>query len=301
MFHHILLLPLFLTATVAWAQPVHRQEMPPPKIELGAEVVRMPMTFQGGRPLVEARVDGKGPYRFYFDTGASGPVMSQKLAAELHLEVKGEAAVKSGGDAEGKAPIPAQLVHINRLELGAATLSDVLIVAMDRARLEGRGQPVGVLSPAMFPGYLVTLDYPKKEIRIRAGELGTPDNKTLFAYQNGRPIPSVLAKVADQTVEAHLDSGSGAGLSLPTRLADKLPLAGKPVATGKKARSVSGDFAVFQGKLKGKLTFGQFSFDDPAIEFSDIVRHGNLGARILNRFVLTLDVKNRRFQMTEGE
>lgn len=289
----------FLAAGVAFGQQVEKHHVDAPKVELGAEEIRLPMTFRGGRPIVEARVNGKGPYRFYFDTGASGPVMSDKLAQELDLEVVGEVGIKSGGDAADKKPIAAKLVRISQLDLASAKLSQVTIASMDRARLGDQDPPVGVLSPAMFSGYLVTLDYPEKEIRIRSGEVGTPDNKTVFAYQEGRHIPSLMATVGDQTIEAHLDSGSGAGLSLPTKVAEKLTLDGKPVDTGKKARSVSGDFPVFEGKLKGKLSFGQFSIDNPTIDFSDVVQRGNIGARILERFVLTLDVKNRRFQLVE--
>jgi hypothetical protein len=289
----------WLVAGTAWGQTRELRELHAPKIDLGSEMLRVPMGFRGGRVVVEARVNDKGPYSFYFDTGASGPVISQALADELKLPIMGEAGVKSGGDAADQKPIPAHVVRINQLQLGPAQLSDIHIVSMNRIQLEGQHAPVGVLSPAMFPGYLVTLDYPKKEIRIRSGKLGNPDNKTIFAYQEGRPIPSVMAAIGDQTIEAHLDSGSGEGLSLPTKVAEKLTLEGKPVNTGKKARSVRGDFPVFEGKLKGKLSFGQFSFDDPAINFSDVILRGNLGARILQRFVLTVDVKNRRFQMTE--
>jgi hypothetical protein len=291
----------FLAAGAAWGQAGGQRELPLPEIALGAEALRLPMSFRGGRPVVEARVNDRGPYAFYFDTGASGPVISRRLTDELKLPVLGEAAVKSGGDAADKEPIPAQLVLIDRLQLGVAKLSEVNIISMDRGRLGDREAPVGVLSPAMFQGYLVTLDYPKKEIRIRCGELGEPDTKTVFAYLAGRPIPSLMARVGDQTIEAHLDSGSGAGLSLPTKVADKLALDGKPVDTGKKARSVRGDFPVFEGRLKGKLSFGQFSFDDPSISFSDVVQRGNLGAGILERFAVTVDVKNQRFQMIEGK
>jgi hypothetical protein len=295
----ILVLWISLLAGAVWGQRVVQRSMPAPKIEMGAEGVRVPMFTRAGRSIVEARINGKGPYRFYFDTGASGPVISQVLAQELTLEVIGEAAVKSGGDSAGKKPIPAHLVRIDDLELGAAKLSVVNIVAMDRARLGSKDAPVGVLSPTMFAGHLVTLDYPRKGIRIRAGELGAPDNKTVFGYLNGRPIPSLIVAIGDQTIEAHVDSGSPGGVSLPTAIADKLTLEGKPIDTGKKARSVSGDFPVLEGKLKGKLSFGTFSLTNPTIEFSDVVQRGNLGARILESFALTLDIKNRRFQMVE--
>jgi hypothetical protein len=296
-----LTLALLFIAESAWAQVRDQQPIPAPKIEMGADGVKLAMGSSGGRASVEARVNGEGPYRFFFDTGASGPVISQKLARQLKLDVIGEAGVKSGGDAPDKRPIAAQIVRMDRLELGAAKLSDVSIVAMDRSRLrKDQDAPEGVLSPAMFPGYLVTLDYPKKEIRIRSGELGTPDGKTVFGYIDGRTIPSLLATIGDRTIEAHLDSGSPAGLSLPTKVAGTLTLDGKPIDTGKKARSVSGEFPVLEGKLKGKLSFGQFSFNDPTIEFSDVVRRANLGTRILERFVVTLDVKNRRFRIVEG-
>jgi predicted aspartyl protease len=290
----------FLLAGSAWAQSERVRALPAPSIALAVEEVRLPMASRGGRPVVEARVNGKGPYRFYFDTGASGPVVSQGLAQELKLDVIGELGVKSGGDAADEKPIPARLVHIDRLDLGAAKLSAVSIAAMDRARLGGAEAPVGVLSPAMFLGYLVSLDYPKKELRIRAGQLGPPDDRTLFAYLEGRMIPSLMVTIAGQTMEAHLDSGAAAGLSLPTRLAERLPLDGKPADSGKKARSIRGDFPVFEGKLKGRLSFGQYAVVDPTLEFSDVVQHANLGARLLERFVLTLDVKNRKFELVEG-
>jgi hypothetical protein len=291
----------FLVVGSAWGQVERRFTLPEPVIEMGSRTTRIPFDPRGGRPTVEARLNGQGPYRFYFDTGASGPVMSQRFATELKLNSIGEVQVKSGGDAPDKKPLPGRLVLVDRLELGSAKLSAVIIAAMDRSTLEKDGAPVGVLSPAMFSGYLVTMDFPKKEIRIRPGDLAAPDNKTIFAYLPGRPIPSVMATIVDQTLEVHLDSGSGAGLSLPTKVASKLKLDGRPIDTGKRARSISGEFPVMEGKLKGKFSFGQFSFNDPKIDFSDIVRHGNLGTAILGRFAVTLDVKNRRFRIAEAE
>ena len=238
-------------------------------------------------------------FRSYFDTGASGSVIGQKLAKELNLKSLGEVRVKSGGDRADKKPIPAQLVRIDLLEIGAAKIAPVTIAAMDRLGLGGDDAPAGVLSPVIFAGYLVTFDYPKKEIRIKAGALDSPDDKSIFAYQIGRSIPSVMAKIGDQSIEAHIDSGAGAGLSLPMELDEKLPLEGKPVDTGKKAKSVSGEFPVFEGKLKGNLAFGQFTFRNPTISFSDVVQRGNIGAGILKDFVLTVDVKGRRFQMVK--
>ncbi len=233
-----------LTAAPFGQQEEYRHAQLVPAIKLEEAEVCLPMTFRGGRPIIEAKINGKGPFRFYLDTGASGPVMNQVVASELGLKVIGEVGIKSGGDAPNKKPIAAKLVSIDTLELGKARLSGVTIASMDRSRLGDKDAPSGTLSPAMFPGYLVTLDYPKKEVRIRAGALAPPDDKTIFAYRKGEAIPSFQAKIGEVTIDTHLDSGSGGGLSLPTKIAEKLLLDGKPRETGKIARSVSGDFPV---------------------------------------------------------
>ncbi len=53
--------------------------------------------------------------------------------------------------------------------------------------------------------------------------------------------------------------------------------------------------------MKASLEFGLYKYDDLTIQFSNVVKGGNIGAAILNRFVVTLDVKNRRFQMTRTD
>ena len=106
-------------ATVA-AAPQHAEG--PPRVELGAEEVKVPLEFVGGRPVVAVKLNGKGPYRMYLDTGASGSVLSDKLARELKLPVLGKAGVKAGGDGPDKKPIQAEIVRLDRLDIGAAVV-----------------------------------------------------------------------------------------------------------------------------------------------------------------------------------
>jgi hypothetical protein len=63
---------------------------------------------------------------------------------------------------------------------------------------------------------------------------------------------------------------------------------------------VSGAFPVYRGKLKGKCCFGEYSLTAPTVDFSDVVNNGNLGSGVLEGFTLTLDFKNRRFQLVKG-
>jgi hypothetical protein len=179
-------------------------------------------------------LNGKGPYRFYFDTGAALGVVDAALAKKLEFEVVGDIGIRSGGDDPAKKPISGKLVRVDRLDLGAAKLGSLTLARMDLSRMGDKDSPVGVLSAAVLRGYLVTWDYPKKEVRIHAGELPAADNKTVFKYLPGHPIPGLKIKVADQSLDAHLDCGSDAGLLLPLKLVKTLPLYGEPVKLGRK-------------------------------------------------------------------
>lgn len=297
----------FVTADAARAQQGH-DHAPTPVVEIaGGGEARVPLTFSGPRPVVQIKINGKGPYRFYFDTGASGAVMSQKLADELGLKQIGIAQVNSGGDGPDQKPIEAQIVRLDDVDLSGVKLSNVWIVAMDRIQLGDANAPVGVLSPNLFKGhledrgYLMAIDYAKKEVRFRQGSLDEPDNKTVFAYRPRQPIPSLMVRVDGKEIDAQLDTGSGGGLSAPNRMIDTLPLDGSLAESKRKARTVRGEFPVREGKLKGTLEVGQFRFENPTIEFSEAVRNVNLGSQFLERFVVTLDVAKRRFRLEEGK
>ena len=51
----------------------------PVAVEVPAAGLTLPMQDAGGRPVVDVRINGKGPYRFIFDTGASLTVIDAEL------------------------------------------------------------------------------------------------------------------------------------------------------------------------------------------------------------------------------
>src|SRR5205814_272541 len=55
-----------------------------------AGVASVPLDVKSGRPVVDVLINGKGPYRFIVDTGASHSVIDSALAKELGLPVLGE-------------------------------------------------------------------------------------------------------------------------------------------------------------------------------------------------------------------
>ena len=91
-----------------------QEEAPPPShldgvpalVELGGEVAHVPFTLGGGRPvpLVEAMVNGRGPFKFFYDTGASVCVLDTGFVEELGLSSLGTTEV---GDHTANARISA--------------------------------------------------------------------------------------------------------------------------------------------------------------------------------------------------
>jgi hypothetical protein len=283
-----------LAPAEAGAPSAHPEPDTPGKIELRMPEVSLPLYWFGKTPVVELKINGKGPFRFFLDTGAQGSVLAQDLAEELRLPVLAEARVSSPG---GKG-LPAKKVRLDRVELGDAVLSDVPAYAFDRSQLgRGKDAPRGVLSAGTFPGYLVTLDYPNSRLVIRPGELPAADGSRVFAYAAKRPLPELRLSIAGREVVVHLDSGSPGGITLPLELAARFPLASKPVEVGRGKR-VDREVIILGAKLNGQVKLGTYVLENPDLRFQDIPgAPGHVGYEFLRRFTVTLDSKNRRVQL----
>src|SRR4051794_5882279 len=55
------------------------------RIEVPAKGAAVPMLDIGGRPVVEVKINGKGPFPFILDTGATDTVIDSDLNEELSL------------------------------------------------------------------------------------------------------------------------------------------------------------------------------------------------------------------------
>jgi hypothetical protein len=256
----------------------------------------LPMELFGGRPVVSVTIDGKGPFKFILDTGADVTVLDQGLAEELHLAVIGH---KNLGSPAGPTPQDSKLIQVARLSVGSAELLNPECASDDIVGMFRMPDPPrGVLSATIFSGYVLTIDYAKSQLRLRAGSLPAADNSTVFDYELFQELPAVFIKVANQAVRVHIDTGSPGGFTLPQKYMETLPLASKPEEIGR-ARLVSGELKVWGAKLNGSVTLGKFSFENPEVEFLESVPVGNLGYRFLKAYAVSIDSKNKRIQFSQ--
>ena len=271
----------------------------PTGIEVPREGVTVPMQDMEGRPVVELKINGKGPYRFILDTGAMTTVVSDELSHELSLAPPAGVQVASIGD----GPAPA-IVLIHDLRVGNAVLKDVIAAAMPLGGLlKGENAPRGVLSAACFPGYLLTYDYPGKRILIRKGALASADSKSIFQYTEGQVLPTVPVRIAGHDAQVHLDTGTAFGLTLPMKFLAELPLASQPKEAGT-VRTGDGEFPVSIARVNGTIELGKYRLGVDEVRFSDArpgrgPAVGNIGYSVLRDFVVTLDSKNQRIRLDQ--
>lgn len=271
----------------------------PARIKIPGDGVTFPMQDMGGRPVVDLKINGKGPYRFILDTGAVTTVVSDELSRELSLTPPAGVQVASVGG----GPAPA-IVSIHDVRIGDAALEDVIAAAMPLGSLlKGENAPRGVLSAACFPGYLLTYDYPAKQILIKKGALASADSKSIFQYTEDQVLPTVPVRIAGHDTQVHLDTGSAFGLTLPVKFLAELPLASQPKEAGT-VRTGGGEFPVSIARVNGAIELGKYKLGLDEVRFSDVrpgpdPAVGNIGYGVLRDFVVTLDSKNRRIQLDQ--
>jgi hypothetical protein len=169
---------------------------------------------------------------------------------------------------------------------GGVALPEFTAVAMPFPSHVG----VGVISPNMFAGRLVSLDLARAELRVsdRAGE--PPANAT--PYTGGHPLPAIPVTVAGQTHLAHMDTGAPRGVTFPYELAASLPLAAPPERAGM-ARFVDGEHPRYEARVAGEVQVGPITLADPRIDLIDDLPFVNVGGEVLRQMTITLDPERR--------
>lgn len=277
---------IVLVERVAAAGADNRRET---TVKVPAGGASVPMLDIGGRPVVEVTINGRGPYPFILDTGATDTVIDSGLSSELGLP--------SSGDGS----------RLEELVIGSMKLTRVNAAAGPISAMFGKVEnpPRGVLSALSFPGYLLTFDYPRKTIAIRKGALPPANGKTVFSYGTDERLPTVPVNIAGVPAKVHLDTGAPFVVSLPTKYKDQVPLTAPAEEKGK-ARSHSGEFPVFKGVLKGAIALGEYELSTREIMFTDVVPHGGaipqgqIGYGALRDFAVTLDSANRRVEFAKA-
>jgi CubicO group peptidase (beta-lactamase class C family) len=254
--------------------------------------VQLPMELTQHVPVIEAKVNGKGPFRFQVDTGFGGMIqVTPALAKTLALPMIGESI---GGDPSGKNQRTMRVYSAESVDVGDAHFGQVETIE-GGSHFEGID---GVIGLQLFKSLIVTFDYPNSRFNVDGGALPAADGAKILTYGVEHGVPNIDIDVAGQKVKTDIDSGSPALLSMPLSLAKSLPLTGEPQVVGH-GRTVGNEFDIYSAPMKGEVHVGAITLTDPRVDFVDLFPVANLGFRFLKDYAVTFDPANHRVRFVK--
>jgi predicted aspartyl protease len=247
-----------------------------------ARPLTVPFELYKGHIYVSVFVNGKGPYRFVFDTGASGMGRADvRLVDALSLKRIGQ---EQNSDGINVAQI--DIVAADSLRLGDMERDNVALASRDynRHRKPGEAPVMGIIGRDFFKDRLLTVDYPARTISFTSGRLRA-DQAGVVHYAPSFRIP-VCFTIGCR--EGKVDTGSSESLVIPKALAENIA-ASPPVHVGS-ATSANTMFELYEMRLKQPVRISAVTARNQRVVYSEPSDDTiNVGTGFLKDYVLTID------------
>lgn len=247
-------------------------------------VISVPFDVVDGRIYVSARVNGKGPFRFAVDTGASGLGRADaRLVAALGLAVSG-----SGQSSDGVATARVDTVSLVSLELGGLIRRDLSVITRDyNGRMSKEAAFDGIIGRDFFVDGLLVIDYPKRRLTftrsagLRRGAAG------VLGYERPFRVPVTIGSV---TVEGQLDTGANVAFVLPQSLFERI--GGGAVTASGEGNLTNTTIKTDRAIVAGPFRIGTASLANVEVRVSDRFPELLVGAHALSKFALLIDQRS---------
>jgi hypothetical protein len=238
----------------------------------------LPTRSCGNYFIVDAMVDGKGPFPMLLDTGAGtttiSPSMSQATGASDWIHSFQVDRFHATGNIECQVQ---ELAHLGRA-LGV--------------------EIQGIVGYGVFEGMLLTYDYPAKQIRLEersftASEISKPN--VVPTSTGKRPYIRVSAGSVEFT--ALVDTGSSRNLTF--KKFERFSFEEPPIPTGGSMK-VSGLYLVKSGRVNHNIQVGPLTLSQPIVNST---RGTDLfGQGLMRDFIVTFDQVQHyvRFEKPHG-
>jgi hypothetical protein len=195
---------------LASAQLVAREPLQP-AIQVAqptASSTTIPFAGQNNLIIIDARINGEGPFRMLLDTGSSVHVLNRGIADRLGLRIIGSAVVDSGNQTT-----PAEATEISELRIGELTFSNQRIFVTP---LPASYPFDGFLGADLFKQFVVTIDFARAVVTLTPpAQFSKPDTGELVPLKlRDGLIPEVKAKIDGHTGWFKVDTGYNGYLAL---------------------------------------------------------------------------------------
>ena len=232
----------------------------------------LPITYRNGaNPVVEVMVNGKGPYKFMFDTGGAGEArLDTRLFNELALKVTDSVRT---GDGSRKNDRWLPITELESIRIGNFTIPHPRALVRNYNK-PGADQIDGVIGLGYFENVLVELSFEKNQLIISNGKLNKETPGVIpFNFEKG--VPVITAELNEKKLNLTFDTGNMGGLTFHSADITTDLINGEPKVVGR-AQTLSNTFDIKETQLKLPLKIGSLVFENQAIALNDVIPHANM-------------------------
>ncbi len=269
-----------------------RLDQAPRQTSLSAERVELPAAFVKGRPYVDLKINGKGPYRFLVDTGSHGTIITAQVARAVRISPSQKYTVNvSGASGQFEKQFMGVVEHIEAPGFSLGTVAVSIMSPQNVTLLDRHGdQPSGgIIGMSAFRDVLLEIDYPQHKICVVR-----PGRETLFTgkgilYTGMSPHVTIATPSARQvTTTALIDTGSDGGFEV-TDIAD-YPVRAGLVKSDEYTQGIGGYWRSLFGQLAGDIRLGTAIWRDPVIYSAG---ENRIGSKALASWKLVVDQERK--------
>jgi hypothetical protein len=274
-----------------------RLDEPPVKTSLATDRVQLAAVFTDGRPYVDLRVNGTGPYRFLVDTGSAGTSITSQVARAAGISFSRRSSANVlGASGHFEAQFMAIVDRIESpgvsFEMMAVTIltpESATLLAPHHDTLNG-----GVIGMSTLRNVRLEIDYPQKTISLIRLEQEPPSAIGIPYTENQPHVTIAIPSSKPATTTALIDTGADGGFyfteltSYPSRVGW--------IKADTYQHGIGGYWRPLFGQLEGDIRLGSAIWRDPVIHSADGNRIGSAG---LAPWKLVIDQQSKMLWLLE--
>ena len=255
-------------------------------VPLADGAVEIPYTDAAGILLLPALIDGKGPFAFAMDTGATTVVVGTAAVADAGLRTEERQATIVTELGERLRTV--EQTQFRELRLGGVKMQRVGALVADLSDLSRSiGSPLdGIVGVSVLRHHVWTVDTLRRVVTVSDEAVPEPDGVNVLALDMSAELPELEIEIAGRRIKATLDTGQRAALSLSAD--DARPLRGLMEVVGTSTGQVlDGRVERELARLSVDVRAGALVLEQPVVILATGTRIG-LAAFEGRRFTLDL-------------
>ncbi|HEY4147236.1 aspartyl protease family protein [Pinirhizobacter sp.] len=247
-------------------------------------VIRLPFSVVDGRVYVEARVNGRGPYRFAVDTGASGMGrLDASMLATLGLHPSDRAATS-----DAVKTVEVETTHLDSLSLGSLERKDLDVITRDyKKQATGDAAFDGILGRAFFSDGLLVIDYGRRQITFSTASRLSRDDSDALSYERAFRVP---VRINGKLFEANIDTGANVSMVVPSHMWSGISSA--PLERSGTGQLSNTKIETSQGVVAGSVELSAVVLKDVDAKVSDRFPEILIGAHLMASSILAIDQRS---------